>query len=264
MKRIAIIVIGATHQPLYQHYIETHWTETICYASSEKLHIDIFLVFENAMDIEGLEHLRDNIIRDPKSDLSTLCDTRNKASGIPGILSKTIYALELLGGGYDVFFRTNLSSIIKLSPFDRFVQTKSSICYSGAFVWADALRQDLLAHDKVGPGKTVGSLSELDGYEGNTFVSGSGYFLSAEEAEVLTMRKNELRYDFADDVAVGLMLSRYEALPGFSLVVTPGAPVSRMVDEIRRTNAGHIRLQHFPLATARDLWAELRGYEVWR
>lgn len=264
MKRIAVLVIAATHQPVYRHYIETHWTETIRCAGSEKLHIDVFLLFENAVDISGFEHLRDNIIRDPNSDLSALCDKRNNGRGIPGILSKTIYALELLGGGYDVFFRTNLSSIIKLSAFDRFVQAKSAICYSGAFVWVDALRRDLLLHDRVGPGKSIESLSELDEYEGNTFVSGSGFFLNAEEAEILVRRKDELRYDIVDDVAVGLMLSRHEVLPRFTQVVRPGGPVSGMVEAIRKTSACHIRLQHFPLTTARELWTALRGCEVWR
>lgn len=264
MKRIAILVIAATNQPVYLHYIKNYWKELVAYTNAEKTHIDVFLLFENATDIDHFSDLEDNIIQDPLSDLDSLCRKEYQTPGIPGILSKTMHALELLQDRYDVFFRTNLSSIIKLTAFDQFVQAKASICYSGAFVWTDSLRQDLLDHGRIGPDQSINSLTDLDDFEGNTFISGSGYFLNASEAESLVRRKTRIRYDIVDDVSVGLMLSKHEHIPGFSLVISPDLPMHNMIASIGGCNACHIRLQHFPLETAVALWKELRQIEIWK
>lgn len=264
MKRIAILVIAATNQPVYLHYIKNYWSELIAHTNAEKDHVDVFLLFENAVDISQFRDLSDNIIQDPRSDLTSLCSKEYQIPGVPGILSKTIYALETLQGIYDVYFRTNLSSIIKLTAFDRFVQAKDSICYSGAFVWTNYLRQDLVNHGKIGPDKSIKTLTELDEFEGDTFISGSGYFLSAGEVESLVRRKTEIRYDIVDDVSVGLMFSRHEHIPGFTLTVTPNISVDKMIALIRESNACHTRLQHFPPETADALWKELKKTEIWR
>ena len=158
MKKIAILVIGATYPPLYAHYINSYWTEMIRHTRRAKPHIDIYLLFEKDMDIQEFDHLADHIIQDKCADLAALCPPQFQDSCIPGILSKTIYALELLQDKYDVFFRTNLSSVIRLPYFDRFVQDKKKIIYSGSLVWRDGLREDLENNHKVGPGKSIRSL----------------------------------------------------------------------------------------------------------
>lgn len=264
MRRIAILVIAATNQPVYLHYIKNYWAELIAYTNLDKSHIDVFLLFENAIDINDFSELEDNIIQDPKSDLTTLCKKEHRTMGVPGILSKTIYALELLRGKYDVYFRTNLSSVIKLTAFDLFVQAKDSIYYSGSSVWTDSLRQDLLIHERIGPDKSIKSLSDLDEFEGNTFISGSGYFLNSSEAESLVERKNRIRYDIVDDVSVGLMFSKHEHIPGFTLTISPSIAVDDMIALIHESNACHIRLENFPLETAVALWNKLRELEIWR
>ena len=263
MKRIAILVIAATNQPVYRHYLRNYWTELIEFTRYNKRHIDVFLLFENAVDTREFEHLKDNIIQDVNSDLSTLCRKEYHGSGIPGILSKTIYAFESLQDRYDVYFRTNLSSVIRLSAFDQFVQSKETICYSGSSVWDDGLRRDLLSHKKVGPNRSIKSMSELNSYEGNTFISGSGYFLSDEEVRGLVERKGKIRYDIIDDVSVGLMFSKHEFLNGFSVTVTPDKPVPGMIELIRGSKACHVRLQHFPLAVAEAFWWEFRHSGLW-
>jgi len=231
--------------------------------SAEKPHIDVFLLFEHGTKLDVFEDIQDSIIEDVTSDYTKLCDPRYHSIVIPGILSKTIYALQLLHGRYDVFFRTNLSSLIKVSALDSYVQSKQAICYSGAWVWTDCLRKDLLYHKKIGLGKSIKTLSELDSYEGNTFISGSGYFLNAEEAELLVRRKKTIRYDIIDDVSVGLMFSEHERLPGFSICITPDQPVDQIKNIIRETKASHIRLQHFPLSLAEALWVEMSRDRIW-
>ena len=263
MKRIAILVIAATNQPVYVHYLKTYWAELIRHTNREKPNIDVFLLFEHGTDLSEFKHLDSNIIQDQEVNQSLLCKPEFQTMIIPGILSKTVYALQRLQGEYDAFFRTNLSSVINIPVFEKFVQNKTNLCYSGAFVWVNALRQDLIHHKKIGADKSINALSDLDKYQGNTFISGSGYFLSAEEAKSLVTRKQEIRYDIVDDVSVGLMFSRHEVLPGFSLIITPEHSVLDAISMIEQSDSGHIRLQHLPLDHAQAIWAELKKSDIW-
>lgn len=264
MKKIAILVIAAVNQPVYLHYIKNYWTEVIRHTNAAKPNIDVFLLLENGTAMEAFKDLDGNVIIDEQSDLDALCDPKFRTPIIPGILSKTIFALEMLQGRYDVFFRTNLSSLIKISAFEKFVQSSDSICYSGAWVWRDGLRQDLLHHKKIGPDKSIKEIAELDAYQGNTFISGAGYFLNSEEAKSLVERKDIIRYDIVDDVSVGLMLKTHQILKQFAIIATPKKSPDEIVDMIRVNKACHIRLQHFPPRLARAVWYELRDDPVWR
>lgn len=264
MRKIAILVIAAVNQPLYVHYIKTYWTELIRYANASLPNIDVYLLLENGTPMDEFRDIRYNIIQDEQSDLSQLCDAKFHTQVIPGILSKTIYALELLQDRYDVFFRTNLSSLIAISRFDRYVQSLDSICYAGAWTWVDGLRQDLVFHNKIGPGKSIETLAELDRYEGNTFISGAGYFLGSEEARSLVSRRELVRYDIVDDVAVGLMFGRHEVLRDFSAVIKPDLSADEIMEVLRKSRACHFRLQHFPLSLAEELWKRLEDEPVWK
>ena len=264
MKRIAVLAIAATTQPVYVHYINHYWSDLIAYTNAHTPHIRVFLLFEHDVDLRAYEHLRGNIIQDTAVDPDRLCDREFHTSQIPGMLSKTVHAFERLQDQFDVFFRTNLSSLIRLPHFDDFVQTKDPIIYSGAAVWADTLREDLVAHDRIGPDKSIKSLSELDGYEGNTFISGSAFFLNASEVQTLVRNKHRLRYDIVDDVSIGLMLSAHELLPYFSLTVPAHLSIPEIRHRIRDTTASHVRLENFPLAHAQALGTHLRQGELWR
>jgi hypothetical protein len=264
MKKIAILAIAAINQPLYVHYIKTYWTELIRYANDSLPNIDVYLLLEKSVPMDVFADIRYNTIQDEKSDFSQLCDAKFHTLVIPGILSKTIYALELLQDRYDVFFRTNLSSLIRISSFDRYVQSLDSICYSGAWVWADGLRQDLVHNDRIGPDKSIKTLAELDGFEGNTFISGAGYFLSSAEARSLVRRKEQIRYDIIDDVSVGLMLGRHEVLHRFATTINPDQSADEIMDVIRKSPSCHFRLQHFPLSLAEALWERMKDEPLWK
>lgn len=266
MKKIAILVIAALNQPVYIHYIRTHWARVIEHTNKETPNIDVFLLLENGTVTDLFADILGNVIEDQNVNYDHLCEPRFQAigGGVPSILVKTIYALELLHEKYDVFFRTNLSSFIKISAFQEYVNAKESIVYSGAMVWHDALRESLLFHNRVGPGKNIESLDELSHYQGNTFCSGAGYFLNSEEARSLIERKERLRYDLADDVAVGLMFDQYEFLANFTTIVEPETSIEEMVGQIKTGSAPHVRLQHFPLEVARAVWQELEGDPIWK
>ncbi len=264
MKRIAILVIAAVNQPVYVHYINSYWAKVIEYTNANKLNTDIFLLFEHDTDISEFKNLEENIIQDRNSDYSQLCDIQYHTINIPGILSKTIFALDSILNEYDVFFRTNLSSIIKISDFERFVQNRNNICYSGTYVWVNALRQNLMHYNNIGASESIKSLAELDGYDSNTFISGCGYFLNSLEAKSLVDRNDEIRYDLPDDVSVGLMLPKHELLPEFSLTVSRTGNEYEIMSAIRQTDASHIRLDHFPLSKAEALWNLLEHDEIWK
>lgn len=264
MKKIAILVIAALNQPVYIHYIKSYWTEVIKHTNAAMANIDVFLIIEKGTPMDVFRDIEDNVIEDKNPNLEHLCEAQFQTRTIPGILSKTIYAFELLQDKYDVFFRTNLSSLIKLSAFDSFVQSKQAIVYSGALAWPDSLRQNLIHWDRIGAGKSIETLSELDGFKGNTFFSGSGYFLSSEEVRSLVKRKNQIRYDLVDDVSVGLMFHEYEVLDNFGMVVKPDRSVDEMMDAIRGHKATHIRLQYFPLTVAENLWRQLKDDPLWK
>lgn len=264
MRRTAILVIAALNQPVYRHYIATYWTEMIRYTNAMTPDVDVFLLIQHDTPIEPFTHLGDNVIVDAETDLDRLMNPHHRRPGVPGITSKTIHALDVLAGEYDVFFRTNLSSLIRVGAFAEFVQSADDICYSGAWTWDDALRSDLVAQGWVGPGRIVEDLDELDDYPGNTFISGSGFFLSADEAASLVARREEVRYDITDDVTIGLMFDHYRGLPGLSTVVEPRLTVDEKMDRIRSASGFHIRLQHFPVEKAEELWRALEVEPLWQ
>jgi hypothetical protein len=264
MKKIAILVIAATNQPVYEYYIRNYWTELIKYTKSQASHIDVFLLFENKFDTRDFSKIHDNIIRDDLTNQDSLCSREFHSPQVPGILSKTVFALEYLQDYYDVFFRTNLSSVIRLSRFDDFVQNKQSICYSGALVWENMLRDDLINYNQIGPDKSIESLAELADYPGNTFISGSGFFLNKQEARWIVQNKQKIRYDIPDDVAIGLMLTKHEILPGFTLIIRPEISVDDMDKMVINSRGCQIRLQHFPLGVAQAFWDQFKTTDLWR
>ena len=264
MKRIAILVIAATNQPVYRHYIRSYWTDLIRHTAANVPHIDVYLLIEHGRRNASFAPVAGHVIEDPDPDVNRRVPAQFRTINTPGILSKTIHALDVLDGRYDVFFRTNLSSMVMLSAFDRFVQSSTSLGYSGQFVWRDALRSHLVHQRMVGDGCSITELSELDGYSGDSFVSGSGYLLRADEARSLVERRHLLRYDLPDDVAVGLMFERADQLHGFTEVIRPDRPISEMLQRIATTSAAHLRLQHFPVERAMALWRYVDRQQLWR
>lgn len=263
MKRIAILVIAATDQPVYRHYIASYWTQLIRHVAANVPHIDIYLLTEHGRNTSSFAHVVDTVIEDPNPDVNQLVPERYRTANIPGILSKTIHAFDALSDSYDVFFRTNLSSMVMLARLDQFVQSNANVGYSGGFVWDDALREAVVAHGYVGYRRSVVNISELDEYPGNSFVSGAGFLLNKAEAKLLVERREQLRYDLPDDVSIGLMLDRCRVLSGFTELIKPSASITDMVERIERTTATHLRLQHFPVERAMMLWRYVYNKRLW-
>lgn len=262
MKKIAILVIASINNPVYIHYINTFWTQIINYTNKYKPNIDIFLLFDENLDISNFKHLQKNIIVDKNTNYNGCFNDIKPNNFIPGILSKTIYAYEILQDKYDIFFRTNLSSVINIKKFEE-ISEGTDIIYSGGFVWHDALRENLIYYNKIGPNQSIKSLQELENYKGNTFVSGCGYFLNSHEVKNLIKNKEKIRYDIIDDVSIGLMMENYKILSNFSILIKPSESIEEILNKIHKNKFAHIRLQHFPLDKAKLLWLELEKLKIW-
>ena len=264
VKRVAVLVIAATNQPVYRHYLAGYWTDLIRYTETELPHIDVYLLVEHGHDRRLYAQVKDHVIEDPIGDFDHLLPRHLQRLGTPSVLHKTIHALDVLGSDYDLFFRTNLSSMIRVTAFDGFVQSRAHIGYSGCWVWADTLRDQLVAADLVGPDQVIRHLSELDRYPGNSFISGSGFFLDTAQAARLVTCRGDLAYGLPDDVAIGLMLEHHEVLRGFSERIESTMLIAEMFDRIEHSSAAHIRLENFPVERAQALWRYLAKSESWR
>ena len=108
---------------------------------------------------------------------------------IPGILAKTVAAIEFLNKCYtfDYVWRTNLSSVLDFDGLYNYCLSLTSSVYGGY----------------------IG----LEPNERITFASGAGFLMSNDVAEYLVSNKESLRWDLIDDVAIGALLE-----PVFGLV----------------------------------------------
>ena len=206
-KNIAICVI-ASREKNYDFYLNNFWKDAIILTENKFPHIKVFLLFSKSNDkIHNYNNLdfsdkqkNNNIIIDQNRDYNNFFSPMNTNGYIPGILSKRIYAFECLHNKFDIFYNTNCSQIIDIYKFDQYVQN-NKINYSGDYVWKNTLRKQIVNY--INP-KLI---PELTGYTGNTFVSGSGFFLNQSEVHHLLKNKGRLRYDIIDDVSIGLMMN---------------------------------------------------------
>ena len=241
--KTVILVIASTNTPLYIHYIKTYWTTLIDYTNYKKPGIDVFLLFNGDTDEKYYKHIRNNVIIDT-----------NKTSHTPGILQKTIYAFEKIQHKYDVFFRTNLSSIINIDSLEKYI-TNNKVIYSGGIIWHNSLRENIKEYN------LIDDISELDSYPGNTFISGSGFLLNRDEVRNLIKQKNKIRFDIVDDVSIGLMMSKYQDIPHFTEIIISGTSLKDKIKQINK-NRIHTRLQHITLKEAQKLWNALSMYKI--
>jgi hypothetical protein len=265
MKKTAILVIASTCQEVYKHYISTYWREVITYTNNQTPNLDIFLLFDYGIDTSEYKDIEENIIIDYNDDYNGYATKSLKCNGsIPGILSKTIYGFEKLYKKYDVFFRTNLSSMILISNFINFVEN-NDIIYSGEFEFRNNIRNNLVYYKKIGKDKSIKHIDELDSYPGNTWYSGCGYFINSTQVEKIIKNKDKIRYDIIDDVSMGLYVDKCKKLNGFTKIIYKDQENNILIEQIlnfKNQNGCHIRVQHFPLDKAIEIWIKLKKYNI--
>jgi hypothetical protein len=132
---------------------------------------------------------------------------------IPGILAKTVKALEWASDHYDYVWRTNLSSVL---DFDGLYQYCLNISNNSGFY-----------------GGYIGH------YGDGKFASGAGFLMSRDVVEYLLENQSLLRWDLIDDVAIGLLLE-----PVFGLVHIERQWIQSL-DEPVNSNVFHYRCESY-------------------
>jgi hypothetical protein len=255
--RLAVLVIASRGDPVHELYLARLWPTAIRRCAERG--IDVFLVFGRDASLEGLDGIpAECIIVAPTPE-----------TYVPGILHKTLFALrhDVRLRGRRAVFRTNLSSALAPAALLR-AAASGPVGYASGLVFP-ALRAHLRAYGAVAPEVLAG----LGRFESDSYCSGCGFFLGAEDVRILLERQDrgEIEERLLDDVAIGLCLSgarAARALPGFSVVLGTGnrdewprlaagfaagfadgsgeGPASDgIVPEV-----GHARLQHLCIADA--------------
>lgn len=119
---------------------------------------------------------------------------------IPGILAKTVKALEHSSLAYDFVWRTNLSSVLDFHGLLEFCKSIPSSGFYGGYIGQ-------YQHSESNKERA----RENHGF--SRFASGAGFLMSADVVEYLVMNQALLRWDLIDDVAIGILLE-----PIFGLV----------------------------------------------
>jgi hypothetical protein len=149
---------------------------------------------------------------------------------IPGILAKTVKALEWASDHYDYVWRTNLSSVL---DFDGLYQyclniSKNTGFYGGYIGKYQHSTNILLKKEGV-----------WGNYQFSHFASGAGFLMSRDVVEYLMENQSLLRWDLIDDVAIGLLLE-----PVFGLVHIERQWIQSL-DEPINSNVFHYRCESY-------------------
>jgi len=121
--------------------------------------------------------------------------------GIGGLLDKTIKSLEILNNlHYDFLIRTNISTIINFKLLLQKLSDINSVSY------ASCLNFNLQWLDPP-----CGIFNNK--YFGTIYSSGTCIILSKNLTQFIISHKNELDYSVVDDVAIGILLNKYNFFP---------------------------------------------------
>ncbi len=165
---------------------------------------------------------------------------------IPGILAKTVKALEWASDHYDYVWRTNLSSVL---DFDGLYQYCLNISNNTGFYggYIGEYQHSLSEVGNYVPLREpkVPDVLPLkkEGARGNLwfsrFASGAGFLMSRDVVEYLMENQSLLRWDLIDDVAIGLLLE-----PVFGLVHIERQWIQSL-DEPVNFNVFHYRCESY-------------------
>ena len=221
MKKLCILVIADIKSNSNNKFlINNLWYDQI-ESIKNNPNVDIFLLYERDFNVEDLPKIKStNYIIDQNTDYNNLIptylydlngntniptnDKKSYAYAIPRILSKTIYALSILQNKYDIFLRTNITTILHIPNIISYINN-NNIIYSGPRCYDNILRKFLyLKHY---------SIEDFKLYKSNTFMGGVFIFINNNEVNHILKNKHLIRYDQADDLAIGLMMKNYNKIP---------------------------------------------------
>jgi hypothetical protein len=125
-----------------------------------------------------------------------LIELRGTESKVPGVLDKTVKAIEICLGlfDFDVLVRSNISTVIDLKQLEKQIQNIPSV-YGGHpwvldwFDWKFGINHETLPK-----------------YRHTEFISGTSIVLSKDKCQFLIQNKHKLDYSIVDDVSIGYLM----------------------------------------------------------
>jgi hypothetical protein len=143
--------------------------------------------------VKTIYYLFDNSLTKPilKDDILFI---PGKETYLPGILDKTIKAIEFTKNlDYDYLLRSNISTIVNLKGFLKFLNKNQNIDYGGSW---------LNNNIRKGYRDPLSGIND-DRYDGLDYISGTGIVLSRKAVINLLENKNKIDYTVVDDVSIG-------------------------------------------------------------
>lgn len=201
------LVVIASRNSIYDQMIEIYWKPFIRYLKTHNHRIKIFLIF-------GKED-----ISDLNLDASDVVISDINDSFVPGVLIKTINAFEHIEKNYEYkhILRTNLSSFFILDNLITFQQSlRDNNLYSGV----------------------IGHCNNIP------FISGAGMWLSPDVIRFILNNKQQLPYDWPDDVAIGNLLNKYDKTQAKRYDLTNNVYIQGILDKIIKEGHYHIRIKN--------------------
>jgi len=181
------------HQILSKYYKEFPHVKTIFYCFSP--------------DISSMYELKDDILY-----------IQGNETYVPGILDKTILALDYfkdeIQNNHDFVVRSNISTIVNFNILIPLLEVNPSLEYGGGYI------NTLAWMDEKGGVKD-------ETWYGTRFGSGTSILLSKWVAQDVINRKDLIRRDIIDDLAIGIFIREHrkdihpEGLPGNVFIFVP-------------------------------------------
>jgi hypothetical protein len=209
-----IMIVIASRSSIYDEFMTTYWSPFINYIKKKEYRIKVILIFGNNIPIKDLKIPKENIF---VSD--------NKDSLRPGILLKTIDAMEHVSKNYKYkhILRTNLSSFFIL---DNLIKTSKTL--KDKNIYAGVIGE--YPHKK----STM------------KFISGAAFWLSKDNVSFILNNKKNLE-NLPDDVAIAKLLTgKFKTQLGRYDLCNNENPENKkdLLENIINDNEYHIRIKN--------------------
>ena len=181
-----VLLVIASRSEFYDVILRDYWYVLINHINRTEKYSNykIFLVFGKTYGIfPELDSIKENIILAPYPE-----------EMIPGILNKTLYAMEFIKNiKYDLLIRTNVSSFWILDKLT--IQLNNLLKTNPDFY---------KGHLYDGPVKPT---HERRKCRGSFFINGAAIYLSKTSVDYILDNLDKLIYNYIDDVALGHLLN---------------------------------------------------------
>jgi hypothetical protein len=166
------------------------YSENREYNEMKEITQDYYKTFEN---VKTIYYKFDDKINEEYKMEGNVLKIKGKESYVPGILEKTIKAMEYVANDdYDYLVRSNISTIVDFGLLDEEL-SKNPVEYGGGLI-NNLQRLDENAGIKD------------DAHFGLKYVSGTAIIMSKKVLKTMIEKKDKINYKIVDDVSIGLLM----------------------------------------------------------